>query len=95
MDFLSKVFSLQCSWIKQLYDDSSHPWKIMPSYLVDTYLRKKFKFYSNLGISANKIKRFPIYYKQIFKRWSKILSSFPSLASVIAFQLSGIINVSK
>ena len=39
---LSKVISLQCSWIKRLYDNSSHPWKIIPSHLIDTYLGKNF-----------------------------------------------------
>ena len=39
-DILSYVISLQCSWIKRLFDNSSHPWKIIPpSYLIDTYLR--------------------------------------------------------
>ena len=57
----SYVISLQCSWIKRLYDNSSHPWKIIPSDLIDTYLGKNFKFLSNLCIPANKIKRFPIY----------------------------------
>ena len=32
---LFKVISLQCSWIKRLYDNSSHPWKIIPSYLTE------------------------------------------------------------
>ena len=58
---------------------------MIPSYLIDTYLRKNF--HSDLGISANKIKRFHIYYKQIFKRWSEDLSSFSSLSSTIASQV--------
>ena len=48
---------------------------------------KNFKFHSNLCIPANKIKRFPIYYKQIFKRWSENLSSSPSLPLAIASQV--------
>ena len=87
VDTLSKVITLQCSWLKRLHDNSSHPWKIIPSYLINTYLRKHFKFHSNLGIPANKIKRFPVHCKQIFKRWSENLSSFPSLPSVIASQV--------
>ena len=41
VDILSKVISLQCPWTKRLYDNSSHPRKIIPSYLIDTYLGKK------------------------------------------------------
>ena len=48
----------------------------------------KIKFHSNLGIAANKIKRFPLHHKQIFKRWSEDLSSFPNLPSAIASQVT-------
>ena len=81
MDILSEVISLQCSWVKRLYDNSSHPWKIIPSHLINTYLRKNFK------LPANKIKHFPIYYNQIFKRWSENLSSSPSIPPAIASQI--------
>ena len=40
VDILSTVIVLQCSWIKRIYDNSTHPWKIIPSYLIDTYLGK-------------------------------------------------------
>ena len=43
--------------------------------------------HSNLGIPANKIKCFPIYYEQIIKRWSENLSSLPNLLLPIAFQV--------
>ena len=95
MDILSKVISLQCFWKKRLYNNSSHPWKIIPSYLFDTYLGKNFKFDSNLGIPAKKIKLFPIYCKQILKRWSENLSSSPSLLSAIASQVIWYNNCTK
>ena len=41
VDISSKVISLQFPWIKRLYDNSSYPWNIIASYLIDTYLRKK------------------------------------------------------
>ena len=84
VDSLSKVISLQCSWIKRLYNNSPYPRMVIPSYLIDIYLRKNFKLHSNPGIPANKIKRFPTYYKQIFKRYSENPSSFLSLPLVVA-----------
>ena len=57
MNVLSKVPSLQCFKIKQLYGNSPHPWKIIPVYFK---FQKKVKFHSNLGVPANKIKRFPM-----------------------------------
>ena len=94
MNILSKVISLQCSWVKRSDDnwkiipsfEVNNPWIITPSYLIVAYLRKCFKFHSNLGIPDNKIKRFPIHHKQIFTRWSENLSSFPNLSSAIGFQ---------
>ena len=66
--------------------------EIIPSYLINTYLEKSFKFHSNLDIPANKTKRFPIYYKQIFKRCSENLLSVNRLFHLKFF---GIINASK
>ena len=87
LNILSRVNSRQFSWIKRLYDNSSHSSEIIPSYLIDTFLWKIFKFHSNLAIPDNKIKYFPINYKQIFKRWSENLSSSPSPPSAIASQV--------
>ena len=87
VDIFSKVISLQFASIKRLYNNSSHPWKIIPFCLIDTYLEKNFKFHSNIGIPVNKIKRLPIYYTQIFKRCSENLPSFPNLPSTIASQV--------
>ena len=87
VDIFSKVISLQFASIKRLYNNSSHPWKIIPFCLIDTYLEKNFKFHSNIGIPANKIKSLPIYYTQIFKRCSENLPSFPNLPSAIASQV--------
>ena len=95
VDILSKVISLQCSYIKRQYDNSSHPWKMLPCYLIDTYLGKNVKFRSIICIPANKIKRFPIHCKQIFQRWSENLSSFTNLPSLLRLKLSGITNVPK
>ena len=96
MGIIYPHFSLQCSWLKRLYDNSSHPWKIIiPFYLIDTYLEKNLKFHSNLSIPANKIKRFPVCYYQIFNRRSENLSSFPNLPLSIASHVIWYSNVSK
>ena len=40
VDVFSKVIRLQCSWIKRLYDENFHEWKIIPSSHQDKLLRK-------------------------------------------------------
>ena len=36
-----KLISLQCSWIKRLYDTTTHYWKIIPAFLVKKKNREK------------------------------------------------------
>lgn len=43
IDILSKIISLQHSWIRSLYVTSNHTWKETPSYLINIYLGKKIQ----------------------------------------------------
>ena len=58
----SKIISLQCSWIKQLYDKNMHNWKIIPLALIEKFLGKGFKFHSNMKIENKYIRNFRKYY---------------------------------
>ena len=59
-----KIISLQCSWIKRLFDNNSHNWKIIPLGFINKYLGKDFKFHSNLQIDSKYVKTFPKYFKE-------------------------------
>ena len=48
VDIFTKIISLQCYWIKRLYDENFHGWKITTSYLIKTNFCKKFKFHQFL-----------------------------------------------
>ena len=85
---LKNVKSLQCSWIKRLYDDSFHEWKIIPLHLISRTFGKSFIFHSNLSFKKKLIKSFPSFYKKILlkgktfflrhqcKKPSSVLSQF-------------------
>ena len=45
VDIFSKVVSVQCSWIKKLFNNNFHQWKIIPLYLICHCLGKNFKFH--------------------------------------------------
>ena len=62
----NKLTSLQCSWIKRLYNTITHCWKIIPTILIRKKLGINIIFHSNLSINPNKIKEFPRYYQDIF-----------------------------
>ena len=34
VDIFSKIVSLQCSWLRRLFDNNSHQWKVIPLYLI-------------------------------------------------------------
>ena len=80
VDVKLKIISLQCSWVKKLYDDNHHEWKIIPLYYTNTYFGKKFYFHLNLFFNFALIDSFPEFYKQIFFNWSSFISNseFPS-----------------
>ena len=44
VDIFSKIVRLQCSWIKRLFDNNLHQWKLIPFYLIRQYFGKKIKF---------------------------------------------------
>ena len=91
---LSKIISLQCSWLKQLYDSSSPPWRIIPSYLTDTYLGKNFKLHSNLDKPANK-KVFPYTISKHLRDGVKIYLHFLVFPRLLCLKLFAVINTLK
>ena len=95
VNILSKVISLKCSWMKLLYNSSLHPWKVILSYLIDTYLGKNFKFHSNLGIPNNKIKRFLIPINEHLRDGVKIYTHFLIFPWLLLVKFLVIINASK
>ena len=50
------------------------------------FRKKKIKFHSNLEVSQSILCKFPKFYKEIFIRWGKHLSSLATLPSTIACQ---------
>ena len=82
----NKLTSLQCSWIKRLYDTTTYCWKIIPAFLIRKKLGKIFFFHSNLSINPNKIKELPAYYKDILIKGGKHFLSLPFLPSSAASQ---------
>ena len=82
----SKIISLQCSWIKKLYEENFHEWKVIPTYLIKTNLGVHFKFDSNLLVKKTALASFPTFYKNIFNFWSTYFSSISLVDSCILSQ---------
>ena len=85
-DIPKKIIALQCSWIKRLYVNSFHEWKLIPPYLIEKSFGTSFKLPSNLLIKSNKTKFFPSFYRQIILNWKKCLAMITEVPSSILSQ---------
>ena len=86
VDINLKIASFQCSWIKQLYDDKFHKWKLIPLHLIKSRFEINFKFHLNLDFDDSKIRTFLSFYNQLFHNWRKYLSSTVNIPSSILTQ---------
>ena len=79
----SKIISWQCSWLRKLYDENFHEWKIISSHLINKYFRKLFKFHSALSFDRKLLIKFTKFYKKSLFQWSSSLLAFSELPSCI------------
>ena len=86
VDVDKKIISLRCSWVRKMYDNTCHDWKIIPSFLVKKYLGENFQFHSNLHFRNSMIQNIPSFYKEILKDWKQFFSSFTAIPSCILSQ---------
>ena len=61
----TKIANLQCSWIKRLYEDSFHEWKLIPLHLIHTTITAAFKFHPSLA--SFQLDEFPNFYQNNFQ----------------------------
>ena len=71
VDTRFKFVSLHCFWVKKLYDDCFHEWKLIHLNLLNKYFGPSFKFHSNLQFESKFLKDFPSFYKQMLMNWIK------------------------
>ena len=85
VDVRNKLTSLQISWVKRLYGDCFHEWKIIPLYM----LKKTFgtsPFHSNLSFNKSNLKKLLPFYRQMVISWSQYFSSSPETPSQVLSQ---------
>ena len=66
-----KIASLQCFWVRRLYDDSFHECKVIPLDFIKKSFELHFKFHFNFLFSISYINDFPSFYLEIFCNWKK------------------------
>ena len=83
VDLRNKITSMQCSWVKRLFEDGFHDWKAIPLFLIDKHLGKNFKFHNDLDINNDILSKFPSFYQDIFIKWINNFNSKSTLPSMI------------
>ena len=95
VDIEHKIASLKCSWVKRLYIENFHEWKIIPLHYINKLFGINLKFHSNINTPKNTLSYFPSFYKDILKLWSKYYSNQPCLPSTIVSQYLWLNNFIK
>ena len=96
LKYRKKIISLQCSYVRRLFDDSFHEWKVIPLKFIKKYFGSHFKFHSNHLFNISCVNDFPSFYLGIICNWKKYLSTNPETPSCILSQylwFSKFINV--
>ena len=57
VDINLKVISLQCSWVKKLYDENFHEWKVIPLHLICLTFGQN----SNFSYNTELLTSFPVF----------------------------------
>ena len=86
VNIATKISSLQSSWIKKLFYENFHDWKIIPLHIIHKSLGKKFVFHSNLKVNKKLTKSFPKYYREIINAWGSKFSCQALITSAILSQ---------
>ena len=63
VDLRNKTISMQCSWVKRLFEDDFHDWKVIPLLLIGKKLGNNFKFHNNIDISNDILSKSPSFLK--------------------------------
>ena len=83
VDIPKKIKACQYSWIRRLYGNFFHEWKLIPLYLIRKSFDTSFKFHANLLFKSYKTKLFPSFNREIILNWKKCLAMITELPSCI------------
>ena len=78
VDILSSFKSLKVSWIRRLFDDNFHPWKLFAEHFLRP-IGGKYIFHENLKIAKRVdglVKELPEFYRNLLSVWAQNLHIF-------------------
>ena len=85
-DIQKELTSLQISWMKRLYGDCFHEWKIITLALLKKTFRPSFKFHSILSSNKFNLRKLLSFCRHMVISWSQYLSTSPETLSQVLSQ---------
>ena len=79
---------MECSWVKRLFEDDFHDWKVIPLFLIGKHLGKNFKLHNNIDINNDLLLKFLSFYQHTFIKWINNYTATPTLPSIIFSEFS-------
>ena len=85
-DISAKIVSLQCFWIRRLYDNCFHKWKLIKLHLITMSFRSNFRLGSNIFLKKASLKKLLPFCRDIFINQKAHVSSSPETPGCIISQ---------
>ena len=79
----NETTSIQCSWVKRLFEDDFHDWKVIPLFLIGKHFDNNFKFQNNFDINNGILSNFSSFYEDTFIKWINNYTAKPTLLFMI------------
>ena len=85
VDISAKIIALQLVWVRRLFKENFHPWKLIPLNSLSS-IGIKSLFHSNLHLAVDLPRCLPNFYKTIIQHWTQFARYVPSNASEVMFE---------
>ena len=95
IDLRNQITSMQCSWVKRLFENDFNDWKIIPLFLIGKHLGKNFQLHNNIDINNDLLSKFSSFYQDIFTKWINNSTAKPTLPSMILSELIWFNSITK
>ena len=82
VDISAKIKALQLVWVRRLFEENFHPWKLIPLNSLSSYGIKS-SLHSNLQLAVDLLRCLPNFYKTIIQHWTQFARCVPSNASEV------------
>ena len=84
VDIKSRLCALQLSWIRRLFDNNDHAWKLIPNYLIKKHFGNKEFFFPNCDVKIPD--ELPLFYRNMILLWCKVSYCKPVTATCVYTQ---------